>query len=577
MAIIITSSCDHQNHDKRLVNIATSINDSIGYADSSLKEIDKKQLSKADQHYYDFLSLKIADKKYIIHESDSLYLTILNYYDRHKKEDFYPEILYYGGRVYSDLGDYPTALTYFHNALDALGENRDKNPKLYSRIASQTGRLLNQVRLYSEAEVYVNKAIETNRKTGDLKNLMFNLQLLGSINMNILNLTSAKKYYVEAYQISLQFYPHYVNRAKMYLAEVEKELGNYQNALGLIRGIPENVKPLLQNQAYAYAADIYHCAGVLDTAFTYSKKIINSSNISNRKNAFRILLSEDMMKYIPGDSLSWYFQQYHKSILDYMDKNNNSQIELQQSAYNYTLALKEKEKTEKIKNKAIVWASIATSMLAILFLIIYGILNQKKIKKLKLQQAFDKIRYLQICLEKERLKNESNMLSHNTKNIDSTCVDMPVEKDNNKSACPPGTPELRGKLRNELREMANQIKDIQTSSHILNSEVYSLLQNYIKTEKTIPNNSEIWDHLENIILKTSPDFKKNLSVLMNGKDTLIDIETSMLIKCGFTPSSIAILLGKTPATIGSRRDSISIKIFGEKIGTKLIDNIIRLL
>lgn len=47
------------------------------------------------------------------HTSDSLILDVIDYYSSNDDRNLYPEVLYYGGRVYSDLGDYPTSLSYF--------------------------------------------------------------------------------------------------------------------------------------------------------------------------------------------------------------------------------------------------------------------------------------------------------------------------------------------------------------------------------------------------------------------------------------------------------------------------------
>lgn len=70
-------------------------------------------LSDHDRHFFDFLSIKANDKAYVRHESDSLILDVIDYYSSHNKDNIYPEALYYGGRVFSDLGDLPTALRYF--------------------------------------------------------------------------------------------------------------------------------------------------------------------------------------------------------------------------------------------------------------------------------------------------------------------------------------------------------------------------------------------------------------------------------------------------------------------------------
>ncbi len=56
-----------------------------------------------------------------------------------------------------------------------------------------------------------------------------------------------------------------------------------------------------------------------------------------------------------------------------------------------------------------------------------------------------------------------------------------------------------------------------------------------------------------------------------------DLRTALLIKCGFTPSEIAILIGRDKATVTYRRNMIGKMIFDAKVDPKTTDNIIRLL
>lgn len=130
-----------------------------------LDSIDPGTLSAADRHFYDFLLLKVADKAYTRHTSDSTILRLIDYAGR-RHDAHYAETLYYAGRVYSDLGDYPTALQYFHDALDALPDD-DSTLLLRGNILSQTGRLLNNLRLYDEAAPYIEAVIDLNRRQND--------------------------------------------------------------------------------------------------------------------------------------------------------------------------------------------------------------------------------------------------------------------------------------------------------------------------------------------------------------------------------------------------------------------------
>ncbi|MDE7441206.1 MAG: tetratricopeptide repeat protein, partial [Muribaculaceae bacterium] len=91
---------------------------------------------------------------YITHTSDSLYLTVKDYFSDHHRKEMLPEVLYYGGRVYSDMGVYPVALQYFRDALALMGRSRaDMN--LRQRALSQTGRLLSALDLHGDALPYV--------------------------------------------------------------------------------------------------------------------------------------------------------------------------------------------------------------------------------------------------------------------------------------------------------------------------------------------------------------------------------------------------------------------------------------
>ena len=131
----ILCSCSHSTQDERLIRISEIVSDSPQTAIACLDSIDPKQLSEADRHLFDLLTVKANDKAYIAHKSDSLIRDVISYYERHDKDPLYAEALYYGGRVYSDLGDYPTSLRYFQNALDMTPA--DENPDLRSRIAAR--------------------------------------------------------------------------------------------------------------------------------------------------------------------------------------------------------------------------------------------------------------------------------------------------------------------------------------------------------------------------------------------------------------------------------------------------------
>lgn len=119
LILLLLISCSAPDHDQRLEHACELISKSPDEALSALEGIDYGALPEHDRHYYDFLTVKARDKAYIRHTSDSLILDIINYYSGQNTRELYPEALYYGERVYSDLGDYSTALSFS----ECVGQN----------------------------------------------------------------------------------------------------------------------------------------------------------------------------------------------------------------------------------------------------------------------------------------------------------------------------------------------------------------------------------------------------------------------------------------------------------------------
>lgn len=135
--LIPNNGCEKAHEDQRLSKVYDIVNENPKEAIDILDSIDPVTLSEADRHFYDFLSIKAKDKAYIWHKSDSLILDVKKWYASNPKYGLYPEAVYYTARVYSDLGDKPTALRYFQEALDLLPEE-DEDRNLRLRILSQT-------------------------------------------------------------------------------------------------------------------------------------------------------------------------------------------------------------------------------------------------------------------------------------------------------------------------------------------------------------------------------------------------------------------------------------------------------
>lgn len=550
---LVMAGCSERSGNQRLREIAGIVSDSPQEALSCLDSIDCEALSETDRHYYDFLTIKAKDKAYIQHTSDSLILDVIDYYEG-KPTAPYAEALYYGGRVYSDMGDAPTALQYFHKALENIPKNTH-DLDLKARILSQTGRLLTSLRLYDEAIPYIersNAIIEYNK---DTVNWVHNIQLLGGTYLRAGKYNLAENYYNKALELSVNLPESSKAKSRLYLADVKYRKVQLDSALYLIRNVPDLVSPIVRNNALATASDIYLKKGLLDSAYIYAHELINSPNSNNKVIGYQNLLLPELQKFMPLDTIYQYLDEYRGLLENFYDSNGSQLAINQQNFYNYQLHEREKQNAQREKERFLRWLYLVSIIVVILIIAVLALNINRKKQQLRLHEALDNISKLKSSL--------------NARNPD--CESKAVVKDTT-------TESLRNRLRDELLGIYNtDKKQREIPAAILQSEAYKELQSYIASGKIIPLDSQLWESMEAAVVGSSPNFKYNLQLLTGGNLSAQDYRLALLIKCGVTPTQLISLLGRTKGTVSYRREALCYKVFDQKLGSKVIDGIIRLL
>jgi len=523
------------------IDSLTSVNPAEAAA--LLDSIDPETLSEKERHHRDLLVIKAADKAYHIHTSDSLILDVIDYYTDHPDSRLTPQALYYGGRVYSDLGDYPTALRYFQDALDRLPDN-DENLSFRGTVMSQTGRLLEKLRLYSQAIPYIEGSIEASKIAEDSFYLAYDHQLLGATYLNQKNLPEAKLNFEKArkYAASLEA----CDRAniRVYEAITMFEYDNIDSALCMIRNQHTLVDSTSYNLALICAAQIYRAAGISDTAYAYAQELAMSPNPSNRRLGYNEIFSPELIKFIPEDSIVPYIKNYHRVIEDYFNTHEAEEALMQNSLYNYTLHVKKREEAEASKIFLIYIIAGIIIICSILGAFMFYKHKTGMLKyRLRLNLALTKIDELKRRAESAELES----ISKNT---------IPQHDLGEKST-----------------SLLEKTEAQPISTIILNSGTYQKLRELIKDSRSI--NTSLWDQIEAIVEEASPGFNHRLVEMTNGTLTNSEFEVALLVKCGITPSQMCILLNKAKSTISSRRNTLGEKILGEKASTKDTDHIIK--
>ena len=339
--------------------------------------------------------------------------------------------------------------------------------------------------------------------------------------------------------------------------------GKLDSALCYIRDIPEVIDRRNRSTALGHSAEIYLKSGILDTAYIYAKELIAPGKRVNSRIGYGVLLSPEMRYFSSIDTVEMYISDYRKILEDYFDENRNQLAMMQRTLYNYQIHERERMKAEQSKDRMRNWVIGGCFILLVMSIVILILRIRQKNTQIELHAALNNIKSLVRQLETDTRMSENIKLEEKIELIDSKSESINS---------------LRMRLRNELLKLyrggdsGNYI-----SPSILQSSAYHELQEILANGKSLNDDNDLWEKLGIVIEETSPNFKSNIQLLTGGRLTVSELHTAMLIKCGVSPSEMTILFARSKGTISLRRESICEKVFDEKLGTKVIDGIIRLL
>lgn len=507
-----------------------------------LQELDKisaDDLSQADLRRYNLLKIKSQDKLYINHTTDSVILDIIDYYSNHNRK-LYPEALYYGGRVYSDLGDKPSAIKYYQAALDLTPEKKD-NLTLRSNILSQIAQEYLSLKMHGETLRYLEEVAKCDSIKNDSINIAFNYEMIGEIYQRQKNPDKAEIYYRKGLKhLTANHHSH-----KLFLlikiAKVQLQKNNLDSAYTQISQIIKETADAdtadaqqsdLRNSALSTAVQTYYKTGDYKSVYTYALELAMSNSPLNRQNGFYFLFKPEVMKYIPTDSLVSYIREYH-SVLENRYKEHDAQhVVMQNTHYNYETHERERLKAELREQKTVVWLAVAIIVGLLLMTATLYYRNREKSRALQLHKAIEDVNTINKIIQ---LDNESRLS---------------------------GDERLSDNL-NEQREilitamLENALSEKKTvpslSKAIKDSKVYNQIKEYIELKTPIPSDSEIWPDLKALIHREEPYFIPRLRLLSVDKITGEEIKMGLLIKCGFTPGEVAIIYGKKKSALTYHR------------------------
>lgn len=547
LAFVLLAGCSRQP-DARLVRVNELINEHANRALATLDSINRDSLSKADRHYYNFLTVKARDKAYIAHTSDSLIVDAINYYIG---KDLYPEVLYYGGRVYSDLGDYPTALDYFQRALDEAGETTAENMAVKGNILSQMARLLNSLRLYTQAIPYMKEVLTLDSLERDTFNLAYDHQLLGAIYMHQDSLTHADACFKKATSWAKYLMEEDQADMQMYRAAVKLRQNEVDSALFLIANVPMKIHNIGKNLSYANASSIYLAAGIQDSSFHYADMLIHSTDDNNRKQGYYTLFSSNLYNLLPQDSIPVYINRYVETVENHYNNHESQSGIMQNAFYNYQIQQRQRENAEQ---RNLIYSYLVWGLIIALLIVIFMVIVLKYRKKALL---------LSLQTTSLRLHELINIKEGNE---DICSFELNATSDVRR---------LKKRLNEQVNILKKQSEEKKTTEYsILQSDVYQKIEKCVTLKKAIPDDSPIWEELEQAVLTNAPHFKKHLQGLASKQLKPIDYHIVLLIRCGISSSQMVELLCRTKSTISYHRKLIGDLLLVEHDSSNQIENLI---
>lgn len=549
---------------------------------SMLDSIGVLPMREDERHRFDLLRIKANDKAYVRHTSDSLVLDVIGYYSRHKDTALWPEALYYGGRVYSDLGDYPTALGYFHQTLDALPSTPD-NLEFRSVVLSQTGNLMDELRLFSQGVKYLEESIAISRQLGDKAGLASDCLRIAGIYIHLSEMDKAKKYLEESLRYSSQMSEAEKILAKSHHLAILYYSGQIDSAMKTIRewGLPDSVDPEYLSYPLAFAAKTYLEAGVTDTAYMYALRLTEGHDLGYQNVGYSLLFDPMLKNLIPKDSLESFSRKYAKSTENKLNTNQSEEAIVSASRYNYEKHDLNRKMAERTKDTVIIFLIIATTLCVITIMTMVYLMFKKKKIQTERDMSAEKIKSMATIHEREMAEMQTTQDSLEEKlnkekeksdilqtSIADTCL--------RPSLPPEGFSDLKSQMLENFREWESGQSKFSIDREVEKSEVYKELLDMIKNDKIITDLS-FWDKLGTEVEKTSHDFKYRLRVITDWQLTNVDYQIALLIRCCISTGNSAVVLGIKKNSVSSRRSSLATKIFGTPAEVTHLDALIHFL
>lgn len=475
--------------------------------------------------YYHLLCTKAQDEVYIRYISDSLIRQVTHYFQKKKDKKRLPEVSYYAGRVYGDLGDAPQALEYFQPAKDKAEGGTDY--RLLSRAYTGVGRLFAHQENYGEAGEVFRKACHYSLLAKDSVRAVYDLCDIARSYSNPSRADSAAYYYQKANE--------------------QAELLKSRH----LRTVVNSESP-----------GCYDHARQLDSAAYCFSRLLHANNCIYKKEAYRGLYSIAKQRGETNRALS--YLEHYLVYTDSMYKTRQTETVQKRSALYGSQKSKKENRELRIQafheRSSEVFFGIV-SVFSVLLLIAYWEYHNRKEQAWKIQRAkYERIKeeqYKSSFAQIERNKREIEILEFSLQ-------EAKASKDQLQQDLLKAQKELIARSNEQIE--SKQKMQVQAEAKLRESDIYKTFHGVRKEKKETKINNTDWQELIRMIDETYDQFRQRLQELYPLTD--IELRVCLLIKIGLSPLQIAAITMRSKQAISSVRKRLYRKLFNEEGDTE---------
>ena len=550
-ASTLLCSCHKSSIDHTLELAETLMEQRPDSALTILSGIDGSSLRGELRARHALLTVKATDKAYIPHTSDSIIRIALDYFGDKSHGLRSAESHYYMGRVNADLGNYPVALKGFHEALQILADTEDSGPKaltLKGAALSQQGQILIDLRLFPEAIPFYREAIKVDSILSDTINLFYDLRDIAFTYIQQYKPDSAQMVLDRAMHTAANLHPDFICEIHELQALSDLRAKRYDRAATHLHRILQRRDTSDNSLTLSIIARIYANTDRPDSAAHYAR-LLQAKPFSANSFAGAHILAENALRSGDLDTISLYYDKFTECALRLPDEHSRKMNLPGHMFYRHMMAEIDNSKLKSSNNRLTTWLLCVALAASICIITLLAILYRHSYLRQKADETIANLQHLVL------------KYSASSAECDAECPAEDTQRDI-----------LVHTLLKRMERLAEQ--PVKSQSSLQTSDIVKRLTNMSASKETISTSDEIWEQIESEILKTSPDFRSNINLLL-GKPSVNDYHTALLIKVGMTPTQISILLSRSKGTISSNRQRMCERIFNRKMSNTLFDNIIR--